>query len=92
MNFPSSHGINLIIAHRIMHLGSNSCYYNDYLYHSYQNVIIIIIIIIIATYTARKTIKVQILSPKERRCFRTPEYNMMIFTMVNNNHLILLAQ
>lgn len=48
MNFLSSHGMNLIIVHKMIHLGTDSCYCNDYLYH----VIIIIIIIITITCTA----------------------------------------
>lgn len=63
MKFLSSHGMNVIIAHRIMHLGTNSCYYNEYLYHSYQHIIIIIIII---TCTARKGINAYKISPEER--------------------------
>lgn len=64
MNFLSSHCMNLIIVHRIMHLGTDSCYHNDYLYHSYQHVIItimIIMIIIITTCIARKGIHTHIL-------------------------------
>ena len=91
--------IDLIIVCRLTHLGNNSCYYNDYLYHSHQHVIIIIIIIvlivifmiiiIITTCTARKGIYANVLSPEERGSFRVWHDD---FQMADCNHLILLAQ
>lgn len=66
MNFLSSHGTNLIIVHGIMHLGTDSCYSNDYLSYCYQHVIIMMIMIIINNITtitciARKGINANIL-------------------------------
>lgn len=91
MNFPSSDGTNVITAQWIIHLGADSCYYNDYLYPGYQHIIIIIMIIIsigvVVASRARNGRQARQLSPRKNK------HALMIFALrADSNHVSLIEQ
>lgn len=90
--FLSSDGAGVITARWIIHLGADSCYYNDYLYLCYQRVIIIIMTVIgIGVVVASRTrIKQQArpLSPGKKN-----KHALMTFALrAGSNHVSLIEQ